>query len=1588
MNEQASSNAYETDNMKKLLAQLQVAQRKLVETGTRNRLIHVNRKTNRANVINIINERSDDVFRILKQDGKRMQFWATGTDKKPSDDDQATMQEVILAGDRLNDEPDEERYTDNKLETKLGPDAQQKRLLKIHRDSKSAEEEQGINILYLALGFLRWFEDRNSDVEREAPLILLPVNLVRNHRTSTYDLVMRDDEIVTNLPLKEKLEQDFGLVLPEIENPDDEGWTPSTYFEMVEEAISSREQWSLDHDGMQLGFFSFAKLLMLRDLNPENWPENGLLNSELLSALLNATFEADSPLFKDDDNLDRKLDPADIFHVLDADRSQAIVIEEVRKGRNLVVQGPPGTGKSQTITNIIAAAVHDGKTVLFVAEKMAALSVVHDRLKKAGLEHVALELHSRKANKRSVLEELGRTLNDGHSVPNIVDNVDAVRVPRDKLNAIADTLHSPVPGCQQTPFQAMAVMSAMKGKGANAPSFSGDGLTGLSDSEIDELCAQVRGFAETLETDLTPIENPYRGFGRLDLQPLDIERLGGKASELSSRLRRLVAIVEPFKGVLGFSKTALSEAKSTFGALLHASEVDEEIKKLVPILSEHVGEAGFETALVDAQDWFEASKASPFLDAALAVPAGQLRVDLGAGVGSFFSRLGSAYRAASQSLRSLLSIQLPKEAERRVALADQLIALQEKYKKFGDSEPILRSALGGSWTGDSCNIANISAARAFVNEFKKIAPSAHPHAFNALIKNSDKTAPRAALMQSLYEQISPELEQLVAANEISLGAAFGVQSSDAIELPELIERLELMSTQQQRYDIWRQYSATRQRLINRGLTDILARLEEGTLTKDAADQEIRYARAEAAWQKTRRHIPELDALSDLQRHELVDQFMQAEKSRITTIRKLVASEHLNRVPSGAVGEMGFIRQQISRKRGHAPIRKLMETAGPVIQRIRPVFLMSPISVAQFLPPWRVDFDILVIDEASQVKPEDALGAIARARQIVIVGDQKQLPPTAFFDKMTSNIDDDEDDDTPLEGYATEAESILSLCDARQLPSRMLTWHYRSRDPSLIKVSNVEFYDHKLVLPPSPLEKDEDYGLRFIRVDGVYTPRGGVEGKPGTNIIEAERLVEAVKQHARQSPDLSLGIATFNIAQRDCVNEVLERERREDASLDDFLREGSVEDVFVKNIENVQGDERDVIMISVGYGPRLSGQRLASTNFGPVNKEGGHRRLNVLFSRARVRCDVFCSFDPGDISTDGCPDGVRVFKRYLDFAKTGIVDEATANGGAPDSPFESDVGGCIRDLGYTVDHQVGTGGFLIDLGVVHPERPGQYMLAVECDGATYHSSLWSRERDRLRQEVLENLGWRFHRIWSTDWFLRRESEKERLRSVLEACGRDSNPGGSIKGANREHQNASPRVEPQPDQQPKQKGLLKPKAFTTPYVRANVSFNSSAEPHNAGVSATNQLVAKIVLEEGPLHQDEIARRFAGAFGKQKTGRRIVEAVQRALNRQKSKNISDQNGSMLICQGDFWMTEGQAQTPRLRNRSAESGTSVYRADMLPPVEIAGLAKAIAEDSGSVPLAELVTSVARELGFERTGPDLRAAIEASAKQFSNAAN
>lgn len=1531
---------------------------RLVETGTRNRLVHVNRANTRGNVLNIVNERSDDVFRLLCS-GKTLKFKATGKDKSDKGDD-----DVVLAA--IDAEIGEDRYTDNLLEVRLGPDALQKKLLKIQREARTAEEESGVNLLYLALGFLTWFEDPSSKIAREAPLVLVPVELVRNAKTSTFDIKIRDDEFPTNLPLQQRLKGDFGIDLPDVENED--GWAPSAYFDEVRDVISGFERWSVNNDAIQLGFFSFSKLLMYRDLDAKSWPEDALTEHDLTRGLLWEGFDTDPPLFDDRPQLDEILQPEDIFHVVDADASQATVIEEVRRGRNLVVQGPPGTGKSQTITNIIAAAVKDGKTVLFVAEKMAALSVVHDRLVKVGLRDVCLELHSRGANKKAVLAELAQTLNNGRAVPALPGPPNDLKAARDQLNRLSKELHQPIGTSGESGYSVLGIQSRFLGGGAPPPILDGQPFMDWDRTQCDAMLETARLYAQSVaEGD---DRNPFDGCANLDLQPVDLSRLTPQLADASSKLEALDGAVQEFARQLGVdlrpSLASIARVEDTIDRL---SGLPLGAEALALSLMTVEDTARLSDDLAAAAVWKEArvGTSDAFVDHAYEVSAAPLRGPMIEGSQSFFARWGSSYRGASRELAGLLRQALPKRADDRLQLVDCLLDVEAKKRDWADDREFLTRALGDDWRGDQTNFAHAKEVLAWLLRLREGDIAVDE-------RLAVKVASDPAGVAELGRQVR-EKAQAASASADAITAALAFEPLEAVtpgiahvDLEALAGRFSAMATQTDRYADWSRIARLRRQLEQAGLQSVSRRIDDGELDARSAPVEIEFARAEALWKQALEQSDALRSLAQTKRHELVDAFGELERARLKDSVKAILAGHLGQLPQGALGEMRVIRGEIGKRRAHMALRKLFRTAGTAIQRIKPVLLMSPISVAQFLPPGTLQFDILLIDEASQVRPEDALGAIARAKQIVVVGDKKQLPPTSFFDRLMGEDDEadgvNEEEDL-LEGAAQlgSLESVLTLCEARGLGSRMLSWHYRSRDPSLIKVSNREFYGDGLVLPPSPNQRDPAYGMHFHQVPGVYD-RGGKRD----NRVEGEAVVAAVAKAAREYPELSLGIVTFSFAQRNLITELLEFARRSDPQLDAFLQEGKSEDVFVKNIENVQGDERDVILVTVGYGPATPGGKLSSMTFGPVNSEGGERRLNVLFTRARVRCDIFASFDPGDIDVSRTKgEGPRVLKRFLDFAKSGDLHDTPLTGEAAETAFEQDVADVIRSLGFLADPQVGSAGFRIDLGVRHPDRPGKYLLAVECDGATYHSALWARERDRLRQEILEGLGWRFHRIWSTDWFYRRAQEIERLRQVLEAA-RSAEGVTPPLGSNRKKKQASPVVDSPPPL-----SAVEVEARVMPaYERARPAARWG-EPHEAMLTTLQAIAEEIIRFEGPISSEEIARRVASAFGKEKAGSRIVTRVLQALRGLRGRKDIEQDG-------DFWLTSGQRANPPVRDRSLESGATLKAAN-ISAVEAKAALRLAQDDNAGGSHDELVRAAARLLGFKRVGSDLGAMLMANLK-------
>jgi transcription elongation GreA/GreB family factor len=567
---------------------------------------------------------------------------------------------------------------------------------------------------------------------------------------------------------------------------------------------------------------------------------------------------------------------------------------------------------------------------------------------------------------------------------------------------------------------------------------------------------------------------------------------------------------------------------------------------------------------------------------------------------------------------------------------------------------------------------------------------------------------------------------------------------------------------------WSKYLSLREQTRQEGMQDFVAALEAGKVPSPLLSAAFELAAFQSVGRAIYSGYPELSRFNGSAHEKTRGDYcaLDAEIISITGRDFAHRIDRAKRVPEGQRGtvvgdytEMHLLRREINKQRRHIPIRQLVKRAGRALQELKPCFMMGPLSVAQYLEQGALRFDLVVMDEASQLRPEDSLGAIARGSQLVVVGDPKQLPPTSFFDRMLDAGDDEDEDEAPA--AISGMESILDICQQLFTPVRSLRWHYRSHHESLIAFSNHHFYKNLIVFP-SPYAKNPGLGVKYRYV------RGG-SYKDRQNVPEAQRVVDAVLEHMIKRPDESLGVVTLNQTQRELIEELLDKKLKVFSEGADYLGRWEAEGwpFFVKNLENVQGDERDVIFISTTFG-KAPGTDKVRQNFGPISRPDGWRRLNVLFTRSKRRIELFTSMVPEDIVTDErTPLGTKALRDYLDYAKRGVLVTTDEGDREPDSDFEVSVANVVVSLGYEVKPQLGVAGFFMDMAVRNPDRPGEFLAAIECDGATYHSGFSVRDRDRIRQEILESLGWkgRIHRIWSTDWFYNPRRETERLAAFL-------------------------------------------------------------------------------------------------------------------------------------------------------------------------------------------------------------------------------
>ena len=1537
--------------------QLEKSRRELLDLSTRNRLLSCSAKSRSG--LRIVDEHSDDIYRILVKEGRSMSFLAGRGD--PAEEESDIGQLDFGQPDVGDLAPD--RHTDNRLQTALTDEQLQRKLLRLYRDSRTLLEEQGINTLFLALGFLWWRESASLDRFRRAPLLLIPVQLDRTSVRARFRVAFDDEDIGPNLSLEEKLRLDFRIELPTFPDPDE--LEPSAYFGAVRKAVKAQAGWRVETDEMQLGFFSFTKLLMYRDLDPKAWPEGKRPHEHpILSGLLGDDGLAEQADAIPENAIDEHPESSDLATILDADSSQVRAMIEARQARTMVIQGPPGTGKSQTIANLIADAVQRGKRLLFVAEKMAALQVVKRRLDENGIGAACLELHSRGANKRVVLQELDKTLDLGRPVLKEARRAELERLQTasERLSRYAKAVNQEIGETGISPRIAFVrARGARKCLDHRAPAIA---LAGANEWTLTE-ASQKRTAVEELQSRVReggpPRANPFWGSRRTLVLPSDIETLYDVLGRIRSRLEALDLACRRFGESTGtpVPKTA-AEASLSREAVNHLDSAPElgGCELGAPEWGEHPERLDLLLTLGDELKSVRSRFDSVLLPEAWGRDVLQLRADLRATGRSWFRFFLPRWRSARSQFEALCAGEPPRKLDEILDIVDGVLQ-ESRIRSRLDAERLVYESVfekAADWAATDWTLRRAQAQ--WVRETRlQIAADNLPDWIlkvgPARLRQCAGECRGLGDAVTSFEASRSESREALDLDESKIGP----DGFAGLDFHAAKSRIETMAEHLGALRSLAAYNQKAQELRTLGMEPLLEACEaqeQAGLDLVALFDLCRY---EALIRRAFEERPELRQFDRAEHEQVVQRFQELDRLQFDIHRRRAALSHYSGLPKAdSGGRMGLLRRQMAKRRGHLPIRELVEQAGVAVQAVKPVFLMSPLSVAKFLPPNSVDFDLVVFDEASQVRAVDGFGAILRGTQVIVVGDSKQLPPTDFFDSVVREQDDDEEHAT------ADIESLLKQMESRGARQTMLQWHYRSRHESLIAFSNRAFYDSRLCVFPSPVREGSSLGLRFRHLPDTVYLRGH---RKATNPSEAAEVADAVMQHARKQLTLPAGegetllVATFSAAQRDAVDNALERSRRLDDSCEQFFA-SSQEPFEVKNLENVQGDERDVIFISVGYGRDEHGK--VSRNFGPLNRDGGERRLNVLCTRARRRCVVFSNIRAVDLAVDSnSPDGVRAFKQFLHYAEFGDFEVVQAGTGETESEFEDQVLHALQQRGFQVDAQVGSAGYRIDLSVRDESRPGRYLIGIECDGACYHSARSARDRDRLREEVLRRLGWRIHRIWSTAWFHDPDLEIDRVVSAIEDAKITPDSGDTII-----HAAPSSEIE-RHEEDSSDSGSAERAAQLYGQANLQIRLPRGFELHETPSTTLATWLEMVTAAEGPVHFDIATRRIALAVGVQRRGNRIQEAFERALR------LAIRQNRLLKSRGFLSVAEGA--TLCVRDRSNLDPTE-KKIEYVPPEEIDFAVRQILGDAHGVKEHDIPSLVARRLGLGRTSKDVRTAI------------
>ena len=1327
---------------------------------------------------------------------------------------------------------------------------------------------------------------------------------------------------------------------------DDENVTIDSILNTVSEKIKKLKRASIVRTAA-INIFNFSKAVMWFDVK---FRKEELSKNKVIKSIINKKFA-----FEEGDDIDDTFDddssnPADLAIPLPADSSQIIAIKDCAKGKSFILQGPPGTGKSQTITNMIVNAIYHGKTVLFVAEKMAALDVVRKRLNQLCLGRFALEAHSTKADKASLMQQFSERVALSHTVSSneeYLKTADRIKEERTELNRVINLLHREN-GYFLSFYDAFVQYLCINDdvQTINVDDEYVSSLDGLEFKDASLLCSRLYS---QIVANGGYLNNPFLLYRNDTYVPgLTKKELQSVLSEYKTKNDSLINTLETFNGNNDLDIKPYKEQVLSLVELLKNDEVAENVlTNLIEIDFDSVDKivssinklgTNYQNSVIEIRkkyndqifdldakqllDQYESLQKTFFIKKII-------------GVNKIAKTLNAYVKGASKCakneianlLNSIISIRgneasLKEQMKKVQIIFGNLNGVNLKdydfvdfAKKYSFTKDLIKQ------NGDVLGLSNLKALVLRIQSYSL-------QRRNELIKAfEDLQAIENRLISNFKFDFSYSKKRNL--SYINLSNMTDKMQQRIDYLPNWCALLSVLDECKEHKISFITDLIENQEFINDDLEFIYKKSIYGhIITKSMTDSEG-------------------GSFNSVELKNHVDYYRQLiEQFKELTIKETAARVSA-RMPSikddsPASSQQGILNKAIkNRCRGKA-IRQLFAEVSGILTKIFPVFLMSPMSCAQYLSPDMPKFDIVIFDEASQMPTSEAIGAIARGKSLIVVGDSKQMPPTSFFQsKGADDLDVDLDDQ----------ESILDDCDVIGMPSRRLNWHYRSKHESLIRFSNAKFYGNKLVTFPSP--NDMSTKVTFINTKGVYG------GKKATNEIEAKAIIKEVERRLRSSElrQKSIGIVTFSSVQQDMVDDLLQDFFAKHKDLEKFNNECK-EPIIVKNLENIQGDERDVILFSVCYGPDKNGNMY--NRFGPINNQGGEKRLNVAVSRARYEMMVFASFEPeilANMKTESV--GAKELYNFLRYAKDGADALIIPNGTASENKvgFEKQIAEKLEERGYHVNIDVGKSSFRVDVGVIHPDKEGVYILGILCDSYSYQSALTARDRNIVQPTALELLGWNLIRVWSFDYL---DNPKQIIDKICDLIEDIRKHPESYQQTIQENPQMNIVFESQDVQ------MLN---LSKPYTSFNKVYQIyGTESDNPYVH--KQIIKEIMELEAPISKEVLQNRFANAMGVTRAGSQIQNdmlVALRSLNAKKNTSFNDKDKVF------FWL-DGQNRELEFYRVGGEKQRSMYD---VPKEEIFVAIKEVLLNHGPMFKSELKSYVARAFDIKAVGKQVDKAID-----------